>query len=104
MLERKQLYSLGYYKKNTFYGSIGQMNFRVKKEEQEPVEEITQETSNEETKPCYCIEAICWPGPYIYSKTAEEDKRTKQFAYSEEGLVQVTKWLNEQHDLLYGKE
>lgn len=95
MLERDTLYVLDYYKKNTFMGSIGNMNFRVYKVETEREKVEGAEPENE-----LQLEAVCWPGPLIYDKTPEEKKIRQYFPYAEEGLVAITKWLNEQHDRL----
>lgn len=83
MIQREQLYVLSYYKKNTYMGSDGPLYYRIY---------LAKNTdSEEETKPQ--LEAVCWPGPFIYDKTAEEQKHFKRFDYSEKGMKQIIEWL-----------
>lgn len=70
------LYGIEYYQKSVFKGSCGEMCFRIFK-------------SGQETP---MLTAVAWKGPYILEKT-EEEPRTKEFPFSEEGLQQADEWL-----------
>ncbi|MCH5266601.1 MAG: hypothetical protein J1F02_11925 [Lachnospiraceae bacterium] len=86
MLENITLYSTLYYERSIFKGSYRGMNFRIQKagEEEHPV-----------------LEAVAWKGPLIYDKT-EEEKFTRQFEFSDEGIQAASRWLSEQQALLFG--
>ncbi|MCR4717407.1 MAG: hypothetical protein K5656_09505 [Lachnospiraceae bacterium] len=85
MLERKVLYVLDYYKKNTFMGSDGPLYFRIHR--------INEGT---EDNPEYKLEVITWPGPFIFDKTPDEQKTYKSFDYSEAGMEEILKYLDEE--------
>ena len=95
MVTREQLYVLDYYKRNTYMGSYENLYYRVHK-----IEESQTGDDGEPTDPVKKLEAICWQGPFIFDKTPDENKIYKTFEYSEEGLVAVVDWLNQQHDAL----
>ena len=93
-VERNCLYGIDYYKRNTFMGSLGIMNYRIYKVE----EKLEEEAQQEETK--VYLEAVCWRGPYIFSKTEEELKHYKRFSFDNKGLDEITKWLNEEYRVM----
>ena len=41
--------------------------------------------------------ATVWPEPFSYENTDDEKKLTKEFPFSEEGIVSGVEWLNGQH-------
>lgn len=84
MLEGITLYSTLYYQRSVFKGSYRGMNFRLGK-------------AGDEENPR--LEAIAWKGPYIFEKTKEE-KFTKEFEFSDEGIQAAGEWLSEQQKLL----
>lgn len=84
MLEGITLYSTLYYQRSVFKGSYRGMNFRLGK-------------AGDEENPT--LEAIAWKGPYIFEKTKEE-KFTKEFEFSDEGIQAASEWLSEQQKLL----
>lgn len=96
MIRREQLYVLDYYKKNTFMGSDGIINYRVHRVEEETERE---EVKDGDGKPEMVskLEGICWKGPYIFDKTKEE-KQYKRFPYTEEGIQELTAWLNQKRE------
>ncbi len=89
MLERKTLYVLDYYKKNTFMGSDGPLYFR-----------IFGVPVSDEDKTIKNLTVITWPGPFIFDKTPEEEKKYKDFPYSEEGMEEIIKYLENEKNLL----
>lgn len=42
--------------------------------------------------------ATIWPEPFAYAATPDEKKESEHFPFSEEGLCQVTDWLNRKHE------
>ncbi len=88
MLERKVLYVLDYYKKNMFMGSDGPLNFRIHK--------INKTEGDEPKAEDDVLEVITWPGPFIFDKTPDEVKKYKEFEYSEEGMEEILKYLDEE--------
>ena len=87
MLERKTLYVLDYYKKNTFLGSDGPLNFRI------------YGIKDEDGK-VTSLQVVSWEGPFIFDKTPNEDKKYKDFPYSEEGMEEIIKYLDSEKNLL----
>ncbi len=87
MLERKNFLALNFYKKSSFFGSRGNMNFRISKEEREV----------EEAKENY-FKVIYWPGPYNLASTADTLKQEAEFPFSDEGLESIAVFLNEQYE------
>ena len=88
MIKREQLYVLDYYKKNTYMGSDGPLYYRIYLVEGSEAEDGAEAKS--------VLEAVCWPGPFIYDKTDKEQKHFKQFDYSEEGMKEIISWLTKE--------
>lgn len=78
------LYSILYYEKSVFKGSYRGMNFRLGKKEEE------------ENK---VLAATAWKGPLILEKT-EETPVMHDFAFSDEGIAEAEKWLEEQQKII----
>ena len=74
--------------KNTWYGSKGLARFFIKP--------VTVES--EEAPPENRLEVELWRGPLM--KSLSEVIATSSFPVSEEGLVQMTAWLEEQAEIL----
>lgn len=72
--------SIPYLKKTTFTGSYQGMNYMLRKQ------------SGEEGD---LIEAIHWPGPFIFTVTPEEKKVRQSFPFSQEGIKEAVAWLND---------
>ncbi len=87
MLERKALLALNFYKRKPFTGSDGNLRYRIEK-----VELPIADSEETETK----LQATIWPGPFAFAKTPDEKKTTYQTAFSEEGLQDITQWINQQ--------
>ena len=82
MIDLTGMISIPYLKKTTFTGSEKGTNFMIRK------------VSGEEGEPDK-IQAITWPGPFIFSVTEEEKKTYHDFEFSEDGIHAAVAWLNE---------
>lgn len=80
MIQQKDLFSIPFYDKTYFSGSYQGMRYRLEKI-----------TSEEEA----CLLASCWPGPYCYTATEDDKKKTNTFEYSEAGISLACSWLNQ---------
>ncbi len=85
-IERSDFLALNFYKKTDFYGSRGNMNYRLSR----------RERGEEGEKEAY-FELVYWPGPYNFAKTADNLKQNAEFPFSEEGIQAATAFLNEQY-------
>ena len=66
-------------KKSPFYGSYQGMNYRIMAMDEK-------------------LEVCIWPGPYIFSKTPEEQKTYETFDFSEEGYDKALAFVNQQYE------
>ena len=83
MIKRTDLFSIPFYDKTNYSGSYLGMHFRIEKLKQE-----------EDT----LLLATYWPGPYCFTATKDELKKTNTFAYSPEGLDLACDWLNQMYE------
>lgn len=81
MIQRNDVMPIAFLKKSIFKGSCQGMNYWLQKAEVDG-----------ETK----LEAVIWPGPFIYDKTPEEKKERHYFSFSAEGIDEAVRWMNEQ--------
>lgn len=88
MIDRKSLLSLNFYKSSPFTGSDGDLRYRIEK--------ITLPDDGSE-EPQIRLQVTSWFGPFAFAHTPDEKKTTYLAAFSEEGLLNITQWLNEQH-------
>lgn len=88
MLQRKDIASIPYLKKNVFKGSYQGMRFWIRKKEDDDR---------------VLIEAITWKEPFCYEKTPDEEKEHATFDFKEEALDDIVTWLNEQHRKIKAK-
>lgn len=88
-IERKNLFSIPFYKKTHFSGSCKGMHFKIERAEQL----IEGEEERKET----IFKVTVWPGPYCLEKTSDEMKYCSTFPFSTEGLDQICDWLNLQY-------
>ena len=77
--DRNDLHSIF---KTVFTGSEKGTNFMIRK------------ISGEEGEPDK-IQAITWPGPFIFFVTEDEKKTYQEFEFSENGIKAAVAWLNE---------
>lgn len=88
MIDLDGMISIPYLKKTTFTGSHRGMNFMIRKQSDDDGDKI---------------QAVTWPGPYIFSVTEEEKKTFQDFEFSQEGLLEAIKWLNEYYKNTFSK-
>ena len=83
MIERKDLFSIPFYNKTQYTGSHLGMRYRIEKhvEDDSPT-----------------LLATWWPGPYCFTATPDEQKKTNTFEYSDEGIGQACDWLNQVYE------
>jgi len=74
MIDLTGMISIPYLKKTTFTGSEKGTNFMIRK------------ISGEEGEPDK-IQAVTWPGPFIFSVTEDEKKTYQEFGFSEDGIL-----------------
>ena len=82
MIDLTGMISIPYLKKTTFTGSEKGTNFMIRK------------ISGEEGEPDK-IQAVTWPGPFIFSVTEDEKKTYQEFEFSEDGIKAAVAWVNE---------
>ncbi len=83
MLRRIDLMALPFYRKEPLTGSLNGMRYRIAlKKAEEPENETLQ--------------VVLYPDEWSFENTDEALKQYYEFPYSEEGLVQITDFLNEQ--------
>lgn len=76
------LMSLGYLKKQNLTGSYRGMRFLLRKQGEDPVQ----------------LRVVIWPQPLGFEAALEEQKETKEFAFSEDGMEEALQWLNERYE------
>lgn len=79
MLDKKNFNILNYVRKEEYTGSMDGMRYMVKKAGDE-------------------AEVIIWPEPFAYAYTDEEMKQRKMFPLSDEGMMMICDYLNEQYE------
>lgn len=94
MIERKDLFSIPFYKKTHFSGSYLGMRYRIERIEHPSTEEVKDTTPENVTRFLVTV----FPGPYCYDVVPEEEKTSAEFEFSETGLCDVCDWLNEQYN------
>ena len=82
MMDRIDLFHLPFYKKEAFTGSDRGIRFWIGK--------VT--VGEEEAAQDY-LRVTVWPEPYAWKHTSDEQKISKDFAFSEEGLDEIYEWL-----------
>ncbi len=87
MIVRHDLLALNFYKKAAFTGSSDGMRYRVEKIEL-PVED------SEDT--IVKLQASIWPEPFSYANTDPDKIIRHEADFSEEGLVELVDWMNEE--------
>lgn len=79
MIERKDLFHIPFYKKESFKGSHKNMCYKISKE--------TKENND-------ILLLYTWEGPFCFDKTDDNNKISKEFEFSEKGLDDICEWLN----------
>lgn len=86
MIDLTGMISIPFLKKTVFTGSHRGMNFMIKK--------ISSDDGD-------MIQAIAWPGPFSYAATDDEKKVSHDVPFSQDGILEVVKWLNEHYEATY---
>jgi hypothetical protein len=87
MIDRIDLFHLPFYKKEAFTGSDRGLRFWIGKTE------VPMEDADEEGAAKTVLRAILWPEPFALKHTDDEQKKMKDFPFSEEGLDEVYAWI-----------
>ncbi len=90
MLERKDILSLPYLKKADFTGSSQGMRFRF-----HLGQKALPPKEGEEGETAPALEVSAWEGPYCYDVTPKEAMKQLEAEFSEEGIRQAIRWLNQ---------
>lgn len=83
MITRKDFLTLNFVKKEDFTGSYQGMRFMLR---QEAVEEEKM------------LRVYLWSEPFCFDVTPEDQKISKLFPFSEEGLSMAIDWMNGQYE------
>lgn len=89
MIDLTGMISIPFLKKAVFTGSHKGMNFMVKK--------VSDDDGDK-------IRAIAWPGPFNHEVTPDEKKVSHDVPYSQSGIQEAVKWLNDHYDAEYHKK
>ena len=91
-IESKDLFNINFYKSSPFYGSFRGMNYRIIKYAPENTSDAHSDFDDPIVKEC--LRVTTWNDPYIYDVTPDEEKTSADFPFSNEGLEQITAYLN----------
>lgn len=86
--------SIPFLKKSRFTGSYQGMRYVLLKAEHVIGEAKEEEPAETET----VIRAIIWPEPFNFEVTPEEQKHSRDFPFSTDGLWEAVDWLNVEHE------
>lgn len=97
-IERSDIHHFRYFEYGeAFYGSHKGMRYRISIE---PLENIF--FIKPEERGVHSIKAWAWPEPLNFASA--KDKESKEFDFSEEGVVEAVGWLNEQYEIIVRKD
>lgn len=85
MISRENFLSLNFVKKEDFTGSFKGMRFLLRMEKEE-----------DEAR----LRVFIWSEPFCFEATPDEDKMSKAFRFSEDGLSDAIEWMNENYDAI----
>lgn len=91
MVRRIDLMAINFYLKEPLTGSLDGMRYRIKRTEDEETKDIEDEKLKK-----YHLQVVLYPDAKCFEKTDEELKQYYDFPYTEEGLLQITDFLNQQ--------
>lgn len=80
MIQRRDLLTFHFYKKEKFTGSCCGMRYLIQKEQNGDTEVFA---------------VYSWPGPYNFAVTPKEAKVKKEFPFAEQSLEEITDYLND---------
>lgn len=81
MITKEVLAPLAFIKKAELTGGYEGMRFKLYKKE-----------NGEETK----LGCVVWPEPFNFIKTPEEEKEYIEFEFSEDGIEDAVRWMNQE--------
>lgn len=91
VIRREDLFPFIHYEYGeAYYGSFGNLRYRIAREPLENVHFTPPEKRGEAS-----LRVVLWPGPYGYAATEEAEKTVQDFPFSEEGLRQASEWLDQ---------
>lgn len=79
MVSKDDILSLEFLKKSEYTGCSAGMRYRIEKVEKEDDK---------------VLKATVWPEPLNFLMTPEEEKRSSEFAFSEDGVEDAVRWMN----------
>ncbi len=79
-IKRTDIFNIRFYEKTWFHGSFNGMHYRIEK--------FTDESERAR------LRVTTWPGPYNFDHTDNALKETAMFEFSNEGLDNITDYLN----------
>ena len=82
MIQRSDILSIEYLKKNEFTGCHQGMRYRLEKLEEEDGKKL---------------KVTVWPEPFNFQKTPAEQKISDIFSFDEDGLTDGVAWMNDQY-------
>ncbi|MBR5970276.1 MAG: hypothetical protein IK016_08025 [Lachnospiraceae bacterium] len=92
-ISRASLWGLSHYTYGeAYFGSLGGMRYRVARE---PLEHVAYKDPSVQADAL--LKASVWPEPFAYAKTPAEDILEQSFPFSEEGMDEAVRWMNEQY-------
>ncbi len=91
MIEEKELFGLNHYRYGeAYFGSCKGMRYRLAADPLRCLEPHEAPDGLE-------LLATVWPEPYAYARTAEDQRVSERFPFTEEGMTNAVKWLNERY-------
>lgn len=92
-ITRASLWGLSHYTYGeAYFGSHRGMRFRVARE---PLENVAHKSP--EVLSDAFLKASVWPEPFAYAKTEAGQIREQTFPFSEEGMEEAVRWMNDQY-------
>ena len=92
-ITRASLWGLSHYTYGeAYFGSHAGMRFRVARD---PLENVAYKDASVQADAF--LKASVWPEPFAYAKTPAEHILEKSFPFSEEGMQEAVRWMNEQY-------
>jgi hypothetical protein len=93
-ISRKDIFKFSFfYYGEYFTGSYRGLRYRLGRD---PLENVF--FAPEETRRSGRLSASVWPEPFSYDSTPAESIETRDFDFSEEGLLEAIKWINEKYE------
>lgn len=82
MLKCSDLFHIPFYQKSPYTGSMEGMRFYIEKAQEADAD---------------VFRVWIFPGPYCFEKTADDQKESQTFPFTEESIARIADWLNDQY-------